>query len=253
MAKKNGNNNGNDTEIYNDIIENGNGSSKRIKHITLKNITLTPHQSDFKQKIQNHAITFCTGVAGTSKTFTACYTALDLYNKGLCKRIIITKPTEESGTKLGMLPGTVEDKIDPYLSSYYETFKKLTNELTFKSLLTNKIIEFKPITYMRGATFDNALMIADEAQNYDARELMLFITRMGIDSKIIILGDISQHDIRMENMGLMNTIDMLRDLNEIGVHEFHNEDIVRNKLLVEITTRYERFKYDDKLGKMKKN
>ena len=104
---------------------------------------------------------------------------------------------------------------------------------------------------MRGVTFDKTLMIADESQNYDSRELMLFITRLGKDSKIIICGDISQHDIKSNKVGLLHIMNMISDLNNISTYQFTNKDIVRNPLLIEITERYELYKRDNKLGEMK--
>jgi phosphate starvation-inducible PhoH-like protein len=221
------------------------------KQIKLNDISLSEHQKQFKTKINTNIITFCTGPAGTSKTFTACVTAIEMLNKGIIDRIIFTKPIEESGTKLGILPGTLEEKIDPYLASYYETFRKIISVRDFEHLLKSKIIEFKPTTFMRGVSFDNTLMLCDEGQNYDSRELMLFITRMGKNSKIIICGDISQHDIKANKVGLLHIIEMLQNIEQIEFHTFDSKDIVRHPLLVEITERYEEYKKLHKLGEMK--
>lgn len=239
---------------------NGNGGAnangfkkpKKFMKVGVNNITLTDRQREFQDKIFNNTITFCSGPAGTSKTFVACYTALQLLNRGDVSRVILTKPIEESGTKIGLLPGTVEEKVDPYLASYYETFKKLMNPSDFKTLITDKFIEFKPTAYMRGVTFDNCLMICDEAQNFDSRELMLFISRLGSNSKIIVMGDSSQHDINPDQMGLLVMMNILSGIKGVKTHEFTSIDIVRNPILVEITERYEVHKAQNSLGRMKR-
>lgn len=249
-------------EILEDIINQNNtrqmlhiknNKQQKFKKVKLNEISFTENQKKFKELIYNNTITFCTGPAGSSKTFTACVTAIELLNKGIVDRIIFTKPIEESGTKLGLLPGNVDEKILPYLASYYDTLSKIMDSADLKTLIDNKIIEFKPTAFMRGVTYDRALMVSDESQNFDARELMLFITRLGNDSKIIIMGDVSQYDINYDTMGLIHIIKMLEGINSIGSHIFTNLDIVRNKILIEITERYEKYKAENKLGKMKKS
>ena len=238
-------------DVYNAMATSRINTNK-FKKLKLNEISFTESQKKFKELIYNNTITICTGSAGTSKTFTACATALDLLNKQIVERVIFTKPIEESGTRLGMLPGTLDEKVAPYLSSYYETFRKLVPYSDFEYIQQSPFIEFKATAYMRGATFDNTLMIADECQNFDTRELILFITRLGKNSKIILLGDISQHDIEADYMGLSHVIKMLDGLNSVSHHKFTNKEIVRNPLLVEIVERYEQFKKENLLGRMKR-
>lgn len=211
---------------------------KDLRQITLKN-----SQGEYLDKIISNDITFCYGPAGTSKTFTACLAALKLYTGGKIKKIILSKPIQESGEKLGFLPGDIKDKIDPFMESYRSNLVKLLNEPSNVGWLESMgVIEFRPLAYMRGATFDNCLMILDEAQNADFKQLMLFITRMGKDSKVLICGDVSQYDIAKSKVALPEFIQLLNGINGLAIHQFKDEDIVRNKILIQITDRYEKWK-----------
>lgn len=207
-----------------------------IKHVNLKN-----NQREYVNQILKNDITFCSGPAGTSKTFTACYTSLHLLAEKKVKKIILCKPIQESGEKLGFLPGDIADKIDPYMQSYISNFKKIVgNELT-ESLVHHGIIEFKPLAFMRGDTFDDAFMILDEAQNSTFKQLMLFTTRMGKNSKVLVTGDISQYDIPKAMAGLTGFIELMRGIKGVGHHTFSNSDIVRAKILQDVVDRYDKW------------
>lgn len=211
----------------------------------LNNVSLSEKQHQFYKTIRNNEITFCTGPAGTSKTFTACYTALKLYQDRKINKILLTKPIMESGESLGFLPGDIDSKIDPFMESFYETIKKMTGgEVVLNLLKDFGTVEARPLAYMRGATFDNCLMILDEAQNADMRSLMLYVTRMGYNSKVLLMGDISQTDLdRRKGVALPVFQNMVSDVNGVGEHKFGREDIVRNKILIDIADRYEDWKY----------
>jgi phosphate starvation-inducible PhoH-like protein len=172
--------------------------------------------------------------------------ALKLYLNGDIKKIILTKPIQESGEKLGFLPGDVKEKIDPFMESYRSNLVKLLKDAHLVSWLESMgVIEFRPLAYMRGATFDHTLMILDEAQNADFKQLMLFITRMGKDSKVLICGDVSQYDIAKSKVALPDFINLLDGISGLGIHTFKDEDIVRNKILIQITGRYEKWKSEN--------
>lgn len=213
----------------------------KLEH-ELKKTELNQTQTEYSKKIIDNEITICYGPAGTSKTFTACYSALKLLSDGIINKIILVKPIQESGERLGFLPGTVEEKLEPYVESYRSNFCKIIPKDTLTQLEADGSIEFKPLAYMRGATYDSAIMILDEAQNADFRQLMLFITRMGRDSKVLLSGDVSQYDIAKSLVSLPKFIDLLAGVEGLAVHAFGNSDIVRNKILIEITERYEKWK-----------
>jgi len=214
----------------------------------LSHVTLEGKQSDYKKAILSSKITFCHGPAGTSKTFTTIYAALQLLAEGKIEKIILTKPIQESGEKLGFLPGTVEEKIGPYMESYRDSLNIILGKQTADWLLGLEVIKYEPLAYMRGRTYHNAIMILDEAQNADFRQLMLFITRMGKGSKVVVSGDVSQYDISKNLVALPNFIKLLNGINNISSFEFQKEDIMRDEILIEVTERYEKWKSEN--GKM---
>lgn len=206
-------------------------------------ISLSPKQKLYSETIFNNTITFCWGPAGTSKTFSACYTALKLLQRGEIDKIIFTKPIQESGEKLGSLPGDVHEKIGPYMESFLITMEKIITRDKLVQLFNEKLIEFRPLAYMRGATFDKTMMILDEAQNCDMKQLMLYISRLGEGSKALLAGDVTQHDISYEKVALPVFVDMVKGVDGVGEFQFQDEDIVRSKILKEIVRRYEEWKY----------
>jgi len=208
-----------------------------------RDISLSPKQKLYSDTITHNTITFCWGPAGTSKTFSACYTALKLLQKAEIERIIFTKPIQESGEKLGSLPGDVNDKIGPYMESFLITMEKIISKEKLAQLFIEKQIEFRPLAYLRGATFDKSMMILDEAQNCDMKQLMLYVSRLGNDSKVLLAGDVTQHDISYDKVALPMFVDMVRDVEGVGEFIFTDDDIVRSKILKEIVKRYEEWKY----------
>jgi phosphate starvation-inducible PhoH-like protein len=216
---------------------------KELNASDLRHISFNPSQKAYLNTILDSTISFAYGPAGTSKTFTACYAALRLYLDGAIDKIILSKPIQESGEKLGFLPGDVKEKIDPYMESYRSNLVKLLHDSQIVSWLEAVgVIEFRPLAYMRGATFDNTFMILDEAQNANFKQLMLFLTRLGKDSKMLICGDVSQYDISKNQVALPDFINLIKGTNGVGIHQFVDSDIVRNSILIEITERYEQWK-----------
>lgn len=213
-----------------------------IKEAELKGVQLRQSQKKYTNTILENQITFCTGPAGTSKTFTACYTALLLLARKEISQIVLCKPIQEAGEKLGFLPGDIADKIDPFMQSYISNITKIVGAEIAQTLVEKEVIVFRPMAYMRGDTFDGSLMVLDEAQNATFKQLMLFVTRMGKDSKVIVTGDVSQHDISKANVGLPSFTELMTGIKGIGVHEFTEKDIVRAKILQEVVKRYDKWK-----------
>ena len=213
----------------------------------IKTIRLRPGQRDYVDTILKNDITFCYGPAGTSKTFTACYTALQMLQNKEIKEIILCKPIQEAGEKLGHLPGGIEDKVDPYMKSYKSNLIKIIGHELTQTLFEKKIIRFEPLAYMRGDTFDDALMVLDEAQNANFKQLMLFVTRMGSKSKVVVTGDVSQADIQASQVSLPDFINLIQDVKGVGTHIFTEKDIVRAKILQEVVVRYDKWKIQNNI------
>jgi phosphate starvation-inducible PhoH-like protein len=202
----------------------------------------TQKQSQLIDKINKNDLIFVKGCAGTGKTMTVCFQAITMLWDKKIDKIILTKPIKESGESIGFLPGSIEEKINPYMQSYLECFHKLIGKPATDKLIQNKIIELKPVTYLRGITMENSLIVCDEAQNMEYEALILYITRLGKNSKMIIAGDVGQADISKAKVVFQTFIDLFIDIQGIAQHEFNREDIMRNKLLIDIVDRYEQWK-----------
>lgn len=228
-------------------------------------IQLTEKQNELYKGIRNNTLTICQGPAGTAKTFVACYSAIGLLADKKIEKIILTKPIQESGENLGFLPGTIEEKTDPYMQSYFSTFQKIVGKQTFEFMRSIGEIVVEPIAYMRGTTYDDSIMLLDEAQNCNMHQLMLWSTRLGKNSKAVMMGDISQYDIKKKDSKFLDFISLVtgeyqfkkddtestqdykKQLNEVYSHRFSVEDIVRNKFLIDLVDRYEKYKYQNGL------
>jgi len=224
-------------------------SSKRGRftksQLESKGIVLNPKQLELYKGIRNNTLTICQGPAGTSKTFTACYTALALLADQKIETIILTKPIQESGENLGFLPGTIQEKTDPYMKSYFSNFEKIVGRGTVEWMRATGEIIVEPLAYMRGTTYDNAIMLMDESQNSTMTQLMLWVTRLGNNSKAIMMGDISQYDIKKNDSKFLEFINLYQNDKEIFNFQFKAEDIVRNKFLINIVEKYEKWKMEN--------
>jgi len=223
--------------------------NSHVKTKDFKHIQLRQKQKEYYSKILENEITLCYGPAGSAKTFVAVYAALALLADAdnNITEIICTKPIKESGEKLGFLPGDEQEKISPFIETFRSTFDKIIGKKNREWLETLEVIKYKPLAYMRGATYDNSIMLLDEAQNADMKALMLFITRMGKSSKIIVSGDISQYDIKYSDIGLPVLINILSKVKKVGIHKFNEDDIVRAKILKDIVHEYEKYKYKNEI------
>ena len=223
--------------------------SKPKKFIFNKNsfdnlgVELSKKQNQLYRAIRDNIFTIVRGPAGSAKTFVACYAALGLLADKKVEKIIITKPIVEAGEVIGILPGDLSQKTDVYMKSYISTFQKILGKSLFKSLFDGGLIEINFLAYMRGDTFDNSVMILDECQNVKMSQLMLWITRLGHNSKAIMCGDVSQYDIDHRDAKFLTFIKFCEGMEGVSDFEFDRSDIVRNKFLVEITDRYEKWKY----------
>lgn len=205
------------------------------------------NQADYIELLQTKDMVFCTGSAGSGKTFLAVAQALYLILTHKKTKMIITRPVVEAGENLGFLPGDLEQKIDPYLRPLRDAMESLLPVETVKRLFEAGIIEIAPLAYMRGRTLNNSVLILDEAQNTTYEQLKMFLTRMGDNSKVFITGDPSQIDLPKKiNSGLMKSIGILYKINDIGFMELTADDVVRNSLVKKIVKAYE----NDEKGKI---
>lgn len=199
----------------------------------------TAGQKSYLQAIQNHDITFGVGPAGTGKTYLAVACAVAALKQEKIKRIVLTRPAVEAGEALGFLPGALEEKILPYLRPLYDALHDLLEVEELQKLMDRNVIEIAPLAYMRGRTLGNSFVILDEAQNTTAEQMLMFLTRLGIGSKCVVTGDVTQIDLpRNKLSGLVEAVSALRDVNGIGMHFFSEKDVVRHPLVQSIVLAY---------------
>ena len=183
---------------------------------------------------------FAVGPAGSGKTYTAIALAVRALKNREVRRIILSRPAVEAGEKLGFLPGDMKDKIDPYLQPLYDALQDMIPGTKLKEFMDNGTIQIAPLAFMRGRTLNDAFVILDEAQNTTTQQIRMFLTRMGLNSKIIVTGDVSQIDLpSSQRSGLIDALNVLRNVKGIAKVEFDVKDIVRHKLVQRIVEAYE--------------
>jgi phosphate starvation-inducible PhoH-like protein len=226
-------------------------SEKEIDSVVLytKNDAIkakTPGQLNYLQTAMKNDICFAIGPAGTGKTYLAVALAVSALKKGNINKIVLARPAVEAGESLGFLPGDFREKIDPYLRPLYDALDDMMPSEKLKGYLEKGIVEIVPLAYMRGRTLNNAFVILDEAQNATATQMKMFLTRLGVNSKAIITGDITQIDLPSKSVsGLIEAKDILNNIEGVGFVYFDKSDVVRHKLVKDIINAYEKFKNGD--------
>jgi phosphate starvation-inducible PhoH-like protein len=211
--------------------------SRRGKTIRPK----TLNQKRYVDAIDAHTIVFGIGPAGTGKTYLAMAKAVNALQTKQVTRIILTRPAVEAGERLGFLPGTLSEKIDPYLRPLYDALHDMMDPELIPKLMASGVIEVAPLAYMRGRTLNDAFIILDEAQNTTAQQMKMFLTRLGFGSKVVVTGDITQIDLPGGNRsGLRAAVDILDGIDDIHVAELTSADVVRHRLVSEIVDAYAR-------------
>ncbi len=200
----------------------------------------TVNQKKLVQLVATKDLVFAIGPAGTGKTYISVALAVKALKNKEIKKIIITRPAVEAGESLGFLPGDLKEKIDPYLRPIYDALNDMVPKEKLKYFLEHNIIEIAPLAYMRGRTLNNAFILLDEAQNTTPMQIKMFLTRMGPDSKVIITGDTSQVDLpNKQKSGLVDSVNILKDIKGIGVIHLQSRDVVRHGLVKQIIEAYD--------------
>ena len=201
----------------------------------------TPNQQLLVNTFKKNDLTFALGPAGTGKTYVAIALAVRALKNREVRKIILSRPAVEAGEKLGFLPGDMKDKIDPYLQPLYDALEDMIPAAKLKEYMEGNVIQIAPLAFMRGRTLNEAVIVLDEAQNTTTHQIKMFLTRLGMGSKMIITGDVTQIDLpRTTQSGLVQALGILRGVPGIGRVEFDKKDIVRHKLVQRIVEAYER-------------
>lgn len=218
-------------ELHDDVVLSYKGRVIRPK---------TPMQKEYLDYIRTKTITFGMGPAGTGKTYLAMAMAVAALNRKEVGRILLTRPVVEAGENLGFLPGTLTEKIDPYIRPLYDALFDMMDPVRANKLLAEGVIEIAPLAFMRGRTLNDSFIILDEAQNTTSQQMKMFITRLGMGSKMVITGDMTQTDLPKGISGLQTVRQVLEGVDEIGFIEFQTRDVVRNSLVSKIIAAYAR-------------
>lgn len=241
-------------EVILDIIKGKGAQGEKKGDAIVFSVTgkpITPrsaNQQKLVHEFEKNDMIFAVGPAGSGKTYTAIALAVrSLKNKEI-KKIILSRPAVEAGEKLGFLPGDMKDKIDPYLQPLYDALQDMIPAAKLKEYMELNIIQIAPLAFMRGRTLNDAIVILDEAQNTTAQQIKMFLTRMGMNTKMIVTGDTTQIDLPLsQTSGLVQAMRILKGVKGISFVELNKKDIVRHKLVTRVVEAYEKF--DEKVKK----
>ncbi len=205
-------------------------------------VAKTIHQQELVKAYGNNDLLFAVGPAGTGKTYTAIALAVRAFKNKEVRKIILSRPAVEAGEKLGFLPGDMKDKIDPYLQPLYDALEDMIPAAKLREFMDNRQIQIAPLAFMRGRTLSDAVVILDEAQNTTVHQIKMFLTRMGMNTKMIVTGDLTQIDLPAATIsGLVHSLKVLDGVKGIAKIEFDKRDIVRHKLVQRIVEAYETY------------
>ena len=235
-------------EVMNQNSSTDASSNQGNEKITLKTpkTLVSPkgkNQQRYLEVISNKELVFGIGPAGTGKTYLAVAAAVNELITGKVEKVVVTRPAVEAGEKLGFLPGDLSQKVDPYLRPLYDAlFQTLGFKETYK-LIENNVIEIAPLAFMRGRTLNKSFIILDEGQNTTPEQMKMFLTRFGYGSKVIVTGDLTQIDLPKDiTSGLIHALDILSELEDVGLVRFSSKDVARHSLVQKIVEAYEKFK-----------
>ena len=213
--------------------------------IKTPNLAIIPngnHQQEYIETINKRVLTFGIGPAGTGKTYLAVACAVQQLVNGEVEKILLVRPAVEAGEKLGFLPGDLSQKVDPYLRPLYDALFEMLGFKETNQLIERNIIEVVPLAFMRGRTLNDSFIILDESQNATAEQMKMFLTRFGFGSKVVVTGDITQIDLpKNTQSGLVHSLEVLKNISEVGFIEFDSKDIVRHGLVQKIVEAYEEY------------
>ena len=229
--------------------KSGNVSKPESRTIVYRN-RLKPktiHQNDYIHSMAENTITFCHGPAGSGKTHIAVGLALEYLLENKVEKIVITRPVVEAGEKLGFLPGKAEDKLSPYLLPLFDELNHFISPFDLSYLKNEKKIVVVPLALMRGRSFHNSFIVADECQNASYEQLKMLLTRIGHNSKMVLTGDVTQSDLQSHRQGGFNhLIDILHDINQVSMVHLDGADILRNPIISSIIPRIESVEQEEK-------
>lgn len=235
-----------ETVTFRSLVESGKARNFGKKSLVPK----TANQRAYLDTIERHDLVFGIGPAGTGKTYLAVAMAVSaLLNKQVA-RIILTRPAVEAGERLGFLPGTLQEKVDPYLRPLYDALFDMIETEKVEKFLERNVIEVAPLAFMRGRTLNDSFIILDEAQNSTAEQMKMVLTRQGFNSKMVITGDLTQIDLPPgKRCGLSEAVEVLRGVEGVNVIQFDERDVVRNPLVQRIVKAYERYNEQTGIGR----